>query len=46
VEAVRSLIIAGWDPQALLIGFAVAIAIAVLGVAGSAVALRGRLQRT
>lgn len=46
VEAVRSLIIAGWDPQALAIGFAVAVAIAVLGVAGSAIALRGRLQRT
>jgi ABC-2 type transport system permease protein len=46
VDAMRSLIITGWDPQTLLIGFAVAIVIAVLGIVGSAAALRGRLQRT
>ncbi len=46
VDAVRSLIITGWDPTALLAGFAVAIAIAVLGIALAALALRGRLQRT
>lgn len=46
VDAVRSLIITGWDPQVLLAGFAVAVAIAVLGVALAALALRGRLQRT
>lgn len=46
VDAVRSLIITGWDPQTLLIGFAVAIAIAIAGVLLAALALRGRLQRT
>ena len=46
VNAVRSLIITGWDGQALLLGFLVALAIAVLGITGSAAALRGRLQRT
>lgn len=46
VEAMRSLIITGWDLQALLIGILVALGIAVLGIGGSAVALRGRLQRT
>ena len=45
-NAVRSLIITGWDGQALLLGFLVALAIAVLGITGSAAALRGRLQRT
>lgn len=46
VDAVRSLIITGWDAPALLAGFAIASAIAVLGVIASAAALRGRLQRT
>ena len=46
VDAVRSLIITGWDGQAILAGFLVAFAIAVLGIIGSAAAMRGRLQRT
>ncbi len=46
VDAVRSLIITGWDWPTLAAGIAVAIAIAVLGILLSAVALRGRLQRT
>jgi hypothetical protein len=41
-----SLIITGWDGPAILAGFLVAFAIAVLGIIGSAAALRGRLQRT
>ena len=46
VDAVRSLIITGWDGPAILAGLLVAFAIAVLGIIGSAAALRGRLQRT
>src|SRR5262249_20342081 len=45
IECVRSLIITGWDGQALALGFAIAVAIAVLSVALSAWALRGRLAR-
>jgi ABC-2 type transport system permease protein len=46
VDAIRSLIITGWDGPALAIGFAVALGIAILGILLSAAALRGRLQRT
>jgi len=46
VEALRSLIITGWDPEALALGFGVAIAIAVAGMAAMAAALRTRLVRT
>ena len=46
IEALRSLLIAGWDGEALALGFAVAAAIATLGIAGAAAALRGRLART
>ncbi len=46
IEAIRSLIITGWDGQALALGFGIAILILALGLAGSAHALRGRLART
>ncbi|MGA1400947.1 MAG: ABC transporter permease, partial [Phycisphaerales bacterium] len=46
IDAIRSLIITGWEPSVLLVGFAVALGIMVLGVALAAVALRGRLLRT
>ncbi|MGI9187403.1 MAG: ABC transporter permease, partial [Gaiellales bacterium] len=46
VDAVRSLIITGWDWPTLAAGFAVALGISILGILLSAVALRGRLQRT
>jgi ABC-2 type transport system permease protein len=46
VNAVRSLIITGWDWPVLAVGFAVAIGIVIVGIGLSAVALRGRLQRT
>lgn len=46
IDAIRSLIITGWEPAVLLVGFAVALGIMVLGVALAAVALRGRLLRT
>jgi ABC-2 type transport system permease protein len=45
IEGIRSLIITGWDAQALLLGFGIAAAIAVVALAAASVALRGRLAR-
>lgn len=45
IECVRSLIITGWDGEALFLGFAVAAAIAFLSLVLAARALRGRLVR-
>jgi ABC-2 type transport system permease protein len=42
VEGLRSLVITGWDPQALLLGFGFAAAIVVLSIAGAAASLRTR----
>jgi ABC-2 type transport system permease protein len=46
VEGIRSVIIAGWDGEALGLAFAVALAVVVVGLAGASVALRTRLVRT
>jgi len=46
VEGVRSLIITGWDGQALALGFGLAILIAAISVSLAAGALRTRLIRT
>ncbi len=46
IEAVRSLIVLGWDAQALVLGFAIAATVAVVGMAGAALALRERLARS
>jgi ABC-2 type transport system permease protein len=46
IECVRSLIITGWDAQALALGFGIAFAIAIVGVALSSSALSERLTRT
>jgi ABC-2 type transport system permease protein len=46
IEGMRSLIITGWDGEALALGFGIATAIALLGVLGAAAALRSRLVRT
>ena len=43
VEGLRSLIITGWDTRALALGFAVAVALVVIGLTASSVALRGRM---
>jgi ABC-2 type transport system permease protein len=43
IEAVRSLIVIGWDGEALALGFSIATAIAVVGMIGAAAALRVRL---
>ena len=46
VEGVRSLIITGWDGEALALGFGLAVVIAVATISLSAGALRTRLIRT
>lgn len=46
IEGVRSLIITGWDAQALTLGFGIAAAIAVVALAAAAVSLRSRMERT
>jgi ABC-2 type transport system permease protein len=45
-EGLRSLVIFGWDAEALALGFGVAVAISLIGVLGAASALRTRLVRT
>ena len=46
IEAIRSLIIEGWNAQALVLGFGCALLIAVLSIAASVWAMRRRLTRT
>ena len=46
IEAVRSLIITGWDGQALALGFGAAVAIAIVSILLAAAALKERLART
>jgi ABC-2 type transport system permease protein len=46
IECVRSLIITGWDGQALALGFGIGVAIAVVGLALAAYSLKERLART
>ena len=45
-EAIRSLLITGWDPEALALGFGCAIAIAIVGLTAASFALRSRMERT
>jgi ABC-2 type transport system permease protein len=46
LEAIRSLLIKGWDGQALALGFGCAAAIAAVGLAASSLALKSRVVRT
>jgi ABC-2 type transport system permease protein len=46
LEGVRSLIVDGWDVQALALGFGVALLLAVTAIATAAAALRVRMERT
>jgi ABC-2 type transport system permease protein len=46
IEGMRSLIIIGWDAEALALGFGVAIAIFTVALSASTLALRERLVRT
>jgi ABC-2 type transport system permease protein len=46
IEAIRSLVIFGWDGQALALGFGFTIALAIVGLTLSSLALRGVMERT
>ena len=46
VEGIRSLVITGWDAEALALGFGIAAGLAAIAFAGAASALRTRLTRT
>jgi ABC-2 type transport system permease protein len=46
IEGIRSLLVTGWDGEALALGFGVALAIVAAGLAGASAALRTRLVRT
>ena len=46
IEALRSLVLVGWDAQALALGFAAAAAITAVSVVLATVSLRTRLTRT
>jgi ABC-2 type transport system permease protein len=46
IEAVRSLVISGWDGEALALGFGIASALTVAALALAGLALRSRMERT
>lgn len=46
IEAIRSLVIEGWNAEALALGFGIAIALSIVGLTLSSLALRGRMART
>jgi ABC-2 type transport system permease protein len=46
IECVRSLIITGWDEEALALGFGIGLAIAVVALGLASIALRTRLARS
>ena len=45
IEAIRSLMITGWDPEALGLGFGIAIVLAVVTITIAAFSLRGRMLK-
>jgi ABC-2 type transport system permease protein len=46
VEGIRSLLVTGWDAEALALAFGVAVVVLVVGLTAASVALRTRLVRT
>jgi ABC-2 type transport system permease protein len=46
IEAMRTLVISGWNAQALLLGFSFSLALIVVGLGMSALALKSRMLRT
>jgi ABC-2 type transport system permease protein len=46
IEAIRSLVIVGWDARALALGFGIAIGLAIVGLTLSSLSLRSRMERT
>jgi ABC-2 type transport system permease protein len=46
IEAIRSLMMTGWDAEALALGFAIAIVLAATTITLAALSLRGRMLKT
>jgi ABC-2 type transport system permease protein len=46
IEGMRSLVITGWDAEALALGFGLGLAVAAAALAAASVALKGRLARS
>ena len=46
LEGIRSLVIEGWDPEAIALGFACAGGLALIAMLAASAALRTRLVRT
>jgi ABC-2 type transport system permease protein len=46
IEAIRSLVIEGWNEEALALGFAISIGLAIIGLTLSSLSLRTRMERT
>jgi ABC-2 type transport system permease protein len=46
IEAIRSLMMTGWDTEALALGFGVAITLAIASITTAAVSLRGRMLKS
>jgi ABC-2 type transport system permease protein len=46
IEGIRSLVIVGWDPEAIALGFACAGGVAAIAITLSGAALRTRMVRT
>jgi ABC-2 type transport system permease protein len=46
IEGLRSLIIYGWDAQALALAFGIGLGLATAALAAASLALKGRLART
>jgi ABC-2 type transport system permease protein len=46
IEAIRSLVIEGWNEEALALGFAMSIGLAIIGLTLSSLSLRTRMERT
>jgi ABC-2 type transport system permease protein len=46
LEAIRSLLVTGWDAEALALGFGIALAIVVVAMTAAAAALKTRMART
>jgi ABC-2 type transport system permease protein len=46
IEGIRSLIVIGWDAEALALGFGMALAIAAVALALASISLRTRLTRS
>ncbi len=46
IEAIRSLVIEGWNGEALALGFGIAIGLSIVGLTLSSLSLRTRMERT